>query len=376
MIDPTIAIAFVALSTVNAAVIIGLGFLRNPTRAAAIWSFAFCLAMITAFGWVAADASGSSALRAGCGAALLGASAFIWSGLRSWRGVADHLWIPIVFTVLSAVALPLSTATSTFALAFRGAFVMAAVFAALTLVELTRTEARLRHEVLPLTLASVGFILFAVLSTVEGVLKGMPAAGTDGLDLIRDLNSLGAVLYGSAATTTLLLLIRDGQSTTVVGRARSTFRVVAEDRLRRAESAGDRWWCVLEVSLDNPDELHEAFSTTDFARSTERFVRDVRSVLPADADVDVQDDTRVVALLPRPEGAVRQLLSRLLERIATPDPAQPIAVRVSASIGWAAVDTVGYDLDALLSAAHDACDEAQRAGGDRWERVAAPLLPS
>ena len=80
-----------------------------------------------------------------------------------------------------------------------------------------------------------------------------------------------------------------------------------------------------------------------------------------------------VVLLPRPEGAVRPLLSRLLDQVATPDPTQPIAVRVSASIGWASVDTVGYDLDELLDAARGAGVQAHRSGGDRWERVMTPV---
>lgn len=374
MINPTIGVVFVALATVNAAVMIGLGFFHRPSKAAAIWVFSFTLAMVTAYGWVAADATGSEALRAGCAGALLGSTMFVWTGLRAWRGAPrTYTWVAAALTVVLCVALPLTTATGGFGVAFRLAFAVAAVVAALTLVELVRSGSRERHKIMPLALVSAGYIVLAAVYTVEGLLQYVPAPSTDGLQLIRDINSMSSILYGQAAMVTLLLLTREGAPAPRVTAAETPFRVVARDRLRRAEAVGDRWWCVLDVRLDDPGDLREAFSATEFARITARFARDVCETLPPDADVDVRDETRVVVLLPRPEGAVRQLLSRLLDRVATPDPGQPIAVRMSASIGWASVEAVGYDLDRLMDAARTAGADAQRSGGDRWERVAAPV---
>jgi len=374
MIDPTISVVLVALSTVNAAVMVGLGFFRSPSRASAIWSFAFTLAMVTSYGWAAADATDSPVLRAGCAGALLGSTLFVWAGLRAWRGKRSLVGIAAGLTVLFCVVLPVTAVTAAFGPVFRVTFTVAALFAALTLAELVKIGARQRHETMPLALASSGFIVFGAISAVDALVQGVPPAGSDGLEFMRDLNSIASIVYGAAALVTVLLLTREAAPAARAPITPSPFRAVAEDRLRRAEAAGDTWWCVLEIRLDDPVDLREAFSATDFSRVTERFARDVRAVLPADADIIGNDDTRMTVLLPRPEGAVRQLLSRLLDRVATPDPAQPIAVRVSASIGWAGVDAVGYDLDDLLAAARTAGAEAQRSGGDRWERVvAAPV---
>lgn len=369
MIDPTIGVVLVALATVNTAVIIGLGFFRRPSRASAIWSFAFTLAMVASYGWVAADATGSTALRSGCAGVLLGATLFVWAGVRAWRGKRPFVEVAAGVTVLSCIVLPLAAGDDAFGPAFRVVFFVGAVFAALTLAELVKIGPRLRHETMPLALASSGFILFGALSTIDAFTQAAPPAGSDGLDLIRNLNSMGSIVYGAAALITVLLLTREGAPIVRTAMTPSPFRAVAEDRLRRAEALGDKWWCLLDIRLDDPVDLREAFSATDFARVADRFARDVRSALPADADILGQDDGRMTVLLPRPEGAVRQLLSRLLDRVATPDPAQPIAVRVSASIGWAGVDVVGYDLDDLLAAARLASTQAQRSGGDRWERV-------
>ncbi|MCR2793506.1 hypothetical protein NQ156_10580 [Microbacterium sp. zg.Y625] len=371
MIDPTIGVVLVALSTVNTAVMIGLGFFRRPSRASAIWSIAFILAMVTSYGWVAADVTGSPTLRAGCAGGLLGATLLVWSGVRAWRGKRPFVGVAAGVTAVFCIALPLAAGNDVFGLVFRVVFAVGAAFAALTLAELVKIGPHLRHETMPLALASSGFILFGTLSVVDAVLQGPPAAGSDGLDLIRNLNSMGSIVYGTAALITVLLLTREGAPTQRAPKTASPFRAVAEDRLRRAEALGDKWWCLLDIRLDDPVDLREAFSATDFARVADRFARDVRAVLPADADIVSQDAAHITVLLPRPEGAVRQLLSRLLDRVATPDPAQPIAVRVSASIGWAGVDVVGYDLDELLAAARLAGAEAQRSGGDRWERVSA-----
>ncbi|HAM13988.1 MAG TPA: hypothetical protein DCO91_11895 [Microbacterium sp.] len=61
----------------------------------------------------------------------------------------------------------------------------------------------------------------------------------------------------------------------------------------------------------------------------------------------------------------------MLRRIAVRDPAAPITVTTSASIGWASVATAGFDLDALLATTAEAAATARAQGGDRWERVTA-----
>jgi hypothetical protein len=61
----------------------------------------------------------------------------------------------------------------------------------------------------------------------------------------------------------------------------------------------------------------------------------------------------------------------LLHEVSIIDAAQQISVQLSASIGWAPADVVGYDFPTLLTAAQQASAEASARGGDRWQRIGA-----
>ncbi|BDV29762.1 hypothetical protein [Microbacterium terricola] len=374
MINSGLGVVLVALTTLCTAVIIGLGFLPRPSRASAIWSLAFAIAMISSYAWVAANAADSAVLRAASAGTELGSTAFVWVGLRARRNASRLYWpVALTFTIGGATLLAATATTDYYAFVFRVVFALGAVFAALIVTELVALGATLRDEALPLALGSAAFLIFAVVGIIDGAIQLINTgtlAARDGLTLLRDLNLMGSIVYLVAALITLLLLTRLGAVDTAIRHTEaSSFRAVANDRLQRAETAGDEWWCVLDIRLDDPVDLREASSTAAFLRIAEKFRADVRSALPPDADIEARGDTGFVALLPRPEGAVRQLLSQLLEQVAKGEPDQPIAVRLSASIGWADVDAVGYDLDALLAAAEEANTDAQRAGGDRWERA-------
>lgn len=79
--------------------------------------------------------------------------------------------------------------------------------------------------------------------------------------------------------------------------------------------------------------------------------------------------TQILVLIPRPDTAVRGLMSQLLERIGTFTDQQAVPVRLSASIGVAAAPLADWDLDRLRAAAGEAAAHAQVSGGDRWERA-------
>ena len=115
--------------------------------------------------------------------------------------------------------------------------------------------------------------------------------------------------------------------------------------------------------------IREASSSMAFARVVDRFALDVTETMPAEADLRRVDPTRFLVLLPRHDSAVRPILRTLLDRVSTVSEGQFAALRLSTSVGWSNVAVCGWDLDALTLAAGDACDAAQRAGGDRWERA-------
>jgi len=379
MIAPGPTASLVALSTLCTIVYIGLGFLPRPSRAAAVWSLAFIGAMVSAYLWAAADAMDANVLRALSTGVMLGMLALVWVGLRMRRGVLGaaqwHWPVAIGFIVLVPLALVLAAEWEGYLTVVRIAFAVSAAFSAFAIVELVRLGPLLRDEALPLALMSALSAVFSVLALVQEAVR-LASAGAAGpaLELARSVNTLGAELYLVAAMVTLLLLTRQALPAAGVsprGAGSPAFGAVAADRLRRAEASGDRWWSVLVVRLDEPEALRDASSTNAFDLISEAFAADVRGALPAESDVDQRDATEVVVLLPRPEGAVRQVLAGLLTQVADAGSQTPLAVRLSASVGWAPVETIGYDLDELIAAASAAADRAQAQGGDQWDRAVA-----
>lgn len=362
--------ALVALSTLCTVLFIGLGFLPRPSRATATWTCAFGMVMITSYGWVAADLLDSQPLRGAASGLMFSTIALVWVGLRMHRRAPRSFGAVAAAAIVVMPAMLAATATSDFYVTFvRVIFTMAAVFAALILLELIRLGPLLRDEILPLALVSAAFVVFAVINVILEIVRlarGGAAPDSAQFGLVRDINTLGALLYVVCAVITLLLLTRDREPVRGAG-IDSTFTRVARDRLRRAEAAEDRWWAVLVIRLDDPTALREASSTHAFDQARSRFAESVTTLLPAEADIDLRDGADITVLLPRPEGAVRHILANLLENVAATE--SDLAVRLSASVGWAGVDIVGYDLDALIAEAADAASLAQERGGDRWFRV-------
>ncbi len=373
MINTGLVMGFVAMTTVVTAIYLGLGFLPRPSRVAGIWAVAFIGGMVAAHLWVSGDAVDSNVLRAIASGLMVPMVALFWVGLRVRRSAAGWHWIlAVAYVFLSPIVLVLFAETPYYVTAVRSVFLLAGAFTVATVIELVRLGTRHRDEVLPLALVSATFTILSIIHIFQEVVRlieGHPQAAA--LTQTRDLNMIGSLVYMTCALVTLLLLTRAQPSRGRTSAADASFVEIATDRLRRAEATDDRWWSVLVIRLDDPAVLREASSTNGFELITMKFAGIVRTNLPAEADIWARDTVEFVVLLPRPEGAVRQELVRLLREIAAADPDAPLTVRLSASVGWAAVDAVGYDLDALITAASAAADRAASAGGDRWDRVVA-----
>lgn len=375
MIPAGLGAALVALSTLTTLLYIGLGFLPRPSPSAAIWSLAFCGSMVSSYLWAAADVSDSAVLRATASGFMVAMVGVVWIGLCARRGAPGWRWWPVIAFALGAPLLLAALAeTSVFLTAVRAVFLAAGVFSALTIAELVRLGPLLRDEILPLALMSALFVLFAALGLAHEVVRlttGQDAGQV--LSTTRNLNMLGSLLFLVTAVVTLLLLTR--RDTPAPGTLEgSSFQTVARDRLARAEALGDRWWSVLVVRLDDPESLRDASSTNAFEHMAEQFTAAVRQALPAESDIEQRGATELVVLLPRPVGAARQILANLLEQVAESGADGPLAVRLSASVGWAQVEVAGYDLDTLVRVAGDAAAEAEAAGGDQWHRATAATV--
>lgn len=367
-----VTVMLVALATACTIIFVGLGFLPFPSRAASIWSGAFAVVMVGTYLLVAADAASSSPLWAASHGVIFCGAGLTWVGFRARRGREPIMLLPtiLVFAVTTA-ALMLTATTEWYGLVLRLAFLVGGAASVLIVVELSRVPASLRPISLPLVVAACGFAGLSLILAGDGIVRAIEGtAGQTETDMrdIHGMNVLVSVLYLVCGLITMLALAREkGAQTTT--REIVDFRLVGQDRLDRAKAAGDRWWSVIDVRLDDPAELLDASSGRAFDRITSRFGEDIRAVMPPEADIHPLSPTQYVILLPRPDTAVRALLSRLLARVATVTDTQAVPVRLSASIGVAAAPLADYDLDRLCAAAAEASEHAQLAGGDRWERA-------
>lgn len=368
MITSNLVVQVIAISTLATIIFIGLGFLPRPSRATALWSAVFAISMVAAYVWLAQAFLFPEQLRALGSGLAVAPVALLWSGLRAYcRHDRQFVPLAVAWLLIAPTALVVSTFVGVYDLAFRAVYILTAVFAGLIVRELMRMGPQLRDEALPLMAASMAYIVFAVIIAINAVLLATGAFDpADSLEFVRTINMIGTTVYTVCALITTLLLTTRTHETS--RSARTDFERVARNRLDRARVAEDTWWALLDVRLDDPDDIRMASSTAAFNAVLEKLALDVDSVFPADADIERISGTRFLVLLPRPEGGVRDLISALLERVSA-DGDRAFSIRLSASVGWAAVTAVGYDLEQLTAAASQAAVTAHDAGGDRWERV-------
>jgi hypothetical protein len=364
-----LGIAQATVATLGTVMIIGLGFLQRPSRASLLWSLAFVLAMVSTWVTLAGDALGDESVRrAGLGV-MLGAPALIWSGFRARRQTRALPWVAVAQSALSAAALVMVGDSEWYSLVFRATFFGAAAFAGLTLLEIRRSADRYERLVLPLAFVSGAFVILGAFMLLSGMF--LPFAPGDDLALVRTLNSLGMLIYLVCGTVTLLFFT----SVSPVGVQTATswpqFSVTASDRLARARAAGETSWVLLSVRIDDPTEIRTAAGEAAFVRIVDRFEATVRASFPAEADIGREGRGRLVILTARPGPVVRDHIRTLLRSVTEMDAAQQIAVQLSASVGWAPADVIGYDFPTLLAASQRAAEEASELGGDRWQRIRA-----
>ncbi|WP_193598133.1 hypothetical protein [Microbacterium sp. YJN-G] len=369
MITSTLAMPLIALSTLATIIFIGLGFLPRPSRATALWSAAFAVAMVGSYVWLAQGFTPfPQQLRALGSALTIAPMPLIWSGLRAYRGLRrQYVALSVAVVVILPAFLLTAVALGIYPISFRIAFASLAVFAVLIFLDLMKLGPQLRDEALPLIGVSAAYVVFSAITIINAAFQAsgeiQPA---DSLQFIRTLNLIGVNVYITCALITLLLLTtRSGVNPS----PHRDFERIVRNRLNRAQAAEDQWWALLDIRLDDPDEIRLATSASAFNAVSEKFARDIDSVFPADADIERMNASRFLVLVPRPQGGVRDLVTELLERVSAPLGAQPMQLRLSASIGWAPVSVAGYGFDELVNSAAQAALTASAKGGDRWERI-------
>ena len=328
------------------------------------------------------DGSGDAAwLDAATAGLLVLAVGLVWVGLRAHRRRRRVMIIP-TFTIAAGLAILLLLSTRTDVAGTEAAEWLRALTAGLVglaatgiAVELALVRATQRTVRIPLLVGAGITLVYAGIWIGAGAPWDGSGRLSSSLPTVAEFIPTLAIILPVTALTTVLLIAR-AEVAPAAEQAAGGFRAVARDRLARAERLDDSWWSLLDVRLDDPVALREASSTLAYTRVLDRFADDVAAVFPAEADIDRVEPTRFLVLLPRHEPSVRPLLRTLLDRVSTVSAAQPLDVRLSASVGWASAGEVGYDLDDLIVAASAAADAAQLSGGDGWERAASAAGPA
>lgn len=370
-----LGIAQAAVTTLATMLTIGVGFLSKPSTATLYWSFAFALAMVATFGVVAGDLNDAEALRRASLGLLLGAPALLWSGFRAHWGLRAYPWAGPALGVVAGAVFVAAVDLATFTVAYRTAFFAASLFAGLFFIDWVRVPAR-RHDkvVLPMAILSGAFFVVALGAFVAGL--AYPPTGGDDFVLLRAVSSVGMLLYvGSVLVAVIGIATRD----TVFARTPAStsdwqrFERTAIDRLLRAQRTSESW-SVVYLQLDDAADIRQTAGTPAFASISARLEEAARAVFPSETDVGSPSPGATVLLVPRADAVVRDCLRDVLKRVPQLDVDARLAIRPTASAGWAPASVLGYDLDALVYTAREAAGVAAQKGGDRWERVSAALV--
>ena len=355
-----LSLAQATVTTLASIMIVSLGFLPRPSRAALLWSLAFLLAMASTWTSVVGVAIGEESLRRVGLGLILGAPALVWSGFRARRGVRALPWVGAVQGVCSAAVLVFAVDASAYGLLFRLAFLGAAVF------ELRRSADIRERLMLPLLVVSAGFVMLALASIVSAI--AAPAAVGD-LQLPRLLNGLAMLIYLVCATVSLLYFTSVSPGYALTATEWPQFAVTASDRLVRARRAGESGWVALSIQVDDPAHLRSAAGDNAWSRIISAFEAVVTEAFPAEADIGRKAAGHLIVLVSRPDPVVREYVRTVLRRFTEMDATSWIAVQLSASVGWVPAEAADHDFDALVDQADAAAAAARQRGGDRWERV-------
>jgi len=367
-----ITTSMVAVVTVLAAMVFGLATLARPGQATVTWGVAFGLGVLGAYLWLAGQQTDDQRLRAAASGVLLAFKPLVWAGLRVHVRRRPYWWAVVLFTVLAPVLLVITAPTPWYLPIFHLVFVASGVFAALIVYELVVRKPAARDILMPLILSSGALTAVALATAIAAVTSGW-ADATAQLSALRGINGVGTVVVSTCAAMSLILMVRaDARSPVESGWA----LLRARRRLAKAQLQNEQAWSILDVRLDDPSDLREVSTGAEYGALVDRFHDDIQEALPAAADAIRIDDAQSVVIIRGADESVQSHVRDILARVSVIERDAPVhGVRASASIGWAPVSAVGFDLDVLMAAAADAARRARESGGDRWVRAAAPAAP-
>jgi len=376
----TIDLYTVQLATSTVTIIAGLMFildtvLRRPDTAGRLWAVSFMGGMLTSISyavwilvpgawWAVAVGNGAMVLTAG----------LLWCGARAFNARSDLLWVPLVVATGAGVAV---LAEGPDGGDWAGApllFLALAVFSGLGAAESLRRPMRSHWAARGLTVSFIVVALFYAFRTAAYFALGTEAP------LFRTFFGSEAAAFVMMTLiivmTVSLVIIRSDRVGDTGGTggshwsegevlAPTALRRVVEDQLERA-NFHDEQLIFLRVGLDEVESIYTAFGRSAGAALAGRFTAAVRRYAPPTAAIGTFDgsgELLVVAPFPRMADARRAAIA-LQAGIGEQTMVEADGLRLSASIGMAGSDAVGYDFDRLLAASGEAAERARQSGGD------------
>ena len=232
-----LSIETAVMATLATVLMIGLGFLRNPTRATRLWALSFIVVMLGSYGAIAGEVTGLESLRVASMGVILVGPTLLWSGVRAKFGKSSLAWVSLVQGVLSVGLLVLLIGSPYYMLGFRVVFAVSASFAALTAAELISSPQRGLNMLLPLTIVSAIFPMLALASLII-TLRAL-TDGSDDLVATTTVNVLAMPVYMVCAIVTLLALSGSSQRGADVGWTSARPRRPERSARPRRGAAGD-----------------------------------------------------------------------------------------------------------------------------------------
>lgn len=372
----TIQLAMTTVAIIAGVMFILDTFLRKTDSAGRIWAVSFMTGILAAFAYatwaVVPDAWWAVAVG---NSAMVLTAALLWCGARSYNDRPDLAWTALVAAAAAGLAVVVEGPDGGDWTGAVVMFLLIAVFATLGAVESLRSPMRENWTARGLTVMFVVTALFYLARTIGFVVLGpedrwfLTALGTEASAFVL-------IALVIVAVVSLVILQSDRLARTPARGElapsftadavlnEQSFREVVEDWLDRA-NYHDEQLVFMRLELDELAALNTAFGRAVGAELMIQFIAAVRRHSSPHSDIGLADRNSVVVVAPYADlddaeaDAVAVQAGLRGQRL---DAAQ--GLRLSASVGIAGTDTIGYDFDRLMAAARDALAVARAKGGD------------
>lgn len=351
--------------------------LWKDDRSGRIWSIGFLAGVLTSVSylvaagvpdlwWTIAVGNGSFVLAVAC----------LWTGCRVYNGRRALLWVVAVGPLLAGLLVVVEGPDGGPWAGAVGELGAVAVYASAAGVESLRGRMGANPFARPLAATFLAASLFYAMRTIVFVLAGHESSVFQAY--------LGSV---QAHFVTIILVVIAAMSMSVLrldpelpGRGtlrtsltytspgvleNASFQWSAIDWLERA-AHHDEQMALLHVRIDSLDDISSAFGRGMSAQLIEHWVEAVRRHSPPHADVGDDGVGRLAIITPVANIPAAQKVADAIHAGLIEEPSSyGSSMRLTASIGVALTDLVGYDYDTLLDQARTLSREASDAGGAR-----------